>query len=57
MSGFFAMAKAAIFNRYEDKGAMDLLNNSFAAKNDHLVKIDGINLSSPAVAQLEETRA
>jgi len=55
LSGFFAMAKAALFTRYEDKGALDLLNNSFAAKHDQLVKIEGVKL--PAVAQLEETRA
>ena len=54
-SGFFAMAKAAIFSSYKDKGALDLLNNhgSFAAQHDHFVKIDSI---APA-PKLEETRA
>jgi hopanoid biosynthesis associated radical SAM protein HpnH len=57
-SGFLAMAKAAIFSTYEDKGALDLLNNhsTFAAAHDHFVKIENI---APAVSvgQLEETRA
>ena len=53
-SGFVAMAKAAL-SSYQDKGALDLLNNSFAAKHDHLVKIDGTQL--PANKLLEETRA
>jgi hopanoid biosynthesis associated radical SAM protein HpnH len=55
LSGFFAMAKAAIFNTYEDKGALDLLNNrSFAAeRGGHIVKIESI---APAT-HLEETRA
>ena len=57
LSGFFAMAKAALFSRYEDKGALDLLNNSFAAKADQLVKIEGVKHPAGAVAQLEETRA
>ena len=60
LSGFFAMAKAAIFNTYADKGALDLLNDSrFAAQHDrleHIVKIENISTASP-VAQFEETRA
>jgi hopanoid biosynthesis associated radical SAM protein HpnH len=57
LSGFAAMAKAALFSKYEDRGAMDLLNNhsTFAAQHGHghLVKIESI---APAAA-LEETRA
>ena len=58
LSGFFAMAKAAIFNTYEDKGALDLLNNhtTFAAQHDHFVKIDSIS-PAPQIGKLEETRA
>ena len=58
LSGFFAMAKAALFSTYEDKGALDLLNNhtTFAAAHDHFVKIDSI-APAPSVARLEETRA
>ena len=56
-SGFAAMAKAALFSKYEDKGALDLLNNhtTFAAQHGHgaLVTVDSI---APA-ARLEETRA
>jgi len=52
------MAKAALFSTYEDKGALDLLNNhtTFAAAHDHFVKIDSI-APAPSVARLEETRA
>ncbi len=57
LSGFAAMAKAALFSKYEDKGALDLLNNhtTFAAQHGHgqLVSVDAI---APA-ARLEETRA
>jgi len=58
LSGFFAMAKAAIFSTYEDKGALDLLNNhtTFAAQHDHFVKVDSI-APAPVVGRLEETRA
>jgi hopanoid biosynthesis associated radical SAM protein HpnH len=56
--GFFAMAKAFLFSTYQDKGALDLLNNhsSFAAQHDHFVKIDSIAPATPVPA-LEETRA
>jgi hopanoid biosynthesis associated radical SAM protein HpnH len=58
LSGFFAMAKAALFSSYKDKGALDLLNNhqTFAAQHDHFVKIDSILPATPA-PKLEETRA
>ena len=58
LSGFFAMAKAAIFSTYEDKGALDLLNNhtTFAAQHDHFVKIESI-APAQAVGRLEGTRA
>jgi hypothetical protein len=57
LSGFFAMAKAAIFSTYEDKGALDLLSNrSFAAEHDRLVKIENI-APAASVGRLEETRA
>ena len=53
LSGFFAMAKAAL-SSYQDKGAMDLLNSSFAAKHELLVHIDGAK--PVAKPSLEETR-
>jgi len=55
LSGFFAMAKAALFSTYQDKGALDLLNNhtTFAAQHDHFVKIESLT----AAPKLEETRA
>jgi len=58
LSGFFAMAKAALFSSYKDQGALDLLNNhtTFAAAHDHFVKVDSI-APAPSVARLEETRA
>lgn len=57
LSGFFAMAKAAIFSKYEDKGALNLLNDaSFAAHNGSLVQIES-GASAPRATQLEETRA
>ena len=54
LSGFFAMAKAAL-SSYQDKGALDLLNSSFAAKHNSLVHIEGAKAA--AEASLEETRA
>ena len=57
LEGFVAMAKAAIFSTYEDKGALNLLNDaSFAAHNGSLVQIHSSAAALPA-AQLEETRA
>ncbi len=57
LSGFLAMAKAAIFSTYEDKGALNLLNDaSFAAHNGSLVQIQP-GAALDAVSQLEETRA
>ena len=60
LSGFLAMAKAALFNTYPDKGALELLNDGrFAAHHDrleHLVKIDSI-VPAPQVGHMEETRA
>jgi hopanoid biosynthesis associated radical SAM protein HpnH len=58
LSGFFAMAKAALFSSYKDQGALDLLNNhtTFAAAHDHFVKVDSI-APAPHIAKLEETRA
>ncbi len=59
LGGFFAMAKAALFSSYKDKGALDLLNNhaSFAAQHDHFVKIESIAPAAPMASRLEETRA
>ncbi len=52
LSGFFAMAKAALFSRYEDQGALNLLNDaSFAPQHAKLVQIE------PTAVQMEETRA
>ncbi len=58
LSGFFAMARAALFSSYKDKGALDLLNNhgAFTARHDHFVKVESI-APAASVAQLEETRA
>ncbi len=57
LSGFLAMAKAAIFSTYEDKGALNLLNDaSFAAHNGSLVQIQP-GEAMDAASQLEETRA
>ena len=57
LSGFLAMAKAAIFSTYSDKGAQDLLNDaSFAAHNGSLVQIQP-GEAMDAASQLEETRA
>ncbi len=57
LSGFLAMAKAAIFSTYEDKGALNLLNDaSFAAHNGSLVQIQP-GAAMDAASQLEETRA
>ncbi len=52
LSGILAMAKAAIFNRYPDRGALDLLNQPAAPVHAHnpLVQI-----ATPA-AELEEQR-
>jgi hopanoid biosynthesis associated radical SAM protein HpnH len=58
LSGFIAMAKAAIFSTYKDQGALDLLSNkSFAAHHDRLVKVENISPAPHAVIELEETRA
>jgi hypothetical protein len=58
LSGFFAMAKAALFSGYKDRAALELLNNhsSFAAAHSHLVKVDSI-APAQSVPQFEETRA
>ena len=59
LSGFFAMAKAALFSSYQDKGALDLLNNhtTFAAQHSHFVKVESLLPAAGAAAKLEETRA
>ena len=57
LKGFLAMAKAAIFSTYEDKGALNLLNDaSFAAHHGSLVQIH-TSMPAGAAAELEETRA
>ena len=53
LRGFLAMAKASIFNRYVDRGALDLLNAPIASSAP-LVQIGSSNRSQQE--SLEETR-
>ena len=53
LRGFLAMAKASIFNRYVDRGALDLLNAPIASSAP-LVQIGNSNRSQQE--SLEETR-
>ena len=57
LKGFLAMAKAAIFSTYSDKGAQDLLNDAgFAAHHESLVQIQSGATNGSGAVQLEETR-
>jgi hypothetical protein len=53
LRGFLAMAKASIFNRYVDRGALDLLNAPIA-NSAPLVQIDA---SAVKQESMQETGA
>ncbi len=53
LSGILAMAKAAIFNRYPDRGALDILNQPAAPVH---AQNPLVQIATPA-AELEEQRA